>query len=35
MYDQNLFDESEQMDEMYLLWAFLVSVIFLCFENIS
>ena len=37
MYDQNLFGESEQMDEMYLLLAFLVSVyvIFLCLENIS
>ena len=37
MYDQNLFGESEQMDEMYLLCAFLVSVyvIFLCLENIS
>ena len=26
MYDQNLFGESEQMDKMYLLGAFLVSV---------
>ncbi len=37
VYDQNLFGESEQMDEMYILRAFLVSVyvIFVCLENIS
>ena len=37
MYDQNRFAESEQIDAMYRLWAFLVSVcaFFACLKNCS